>query len=98
MPGAADYARRYRPEGFTGVRPFSLLAELRRCFAADSDRYFLWVPVFLALGVACYFGLSAEPPFWLAMLLPIVMGGLLWSVRLRPLAALGAAALFSVVL
>ncbi len=80
------------------MQPFSLLAELGRCFAADSDRYFLWVPVFLAIGVACYFALSVEPPFWLAMFLPVVAGGLLWGVRLRPLAALCSAALFSAAL
>ncbi|MEQ9796636.1 ComEC/Rec2 family competence protein [Parvibaculum sp.] len=98
VAGAADDGRKYRPGGVTGMQPFSLLAELGRCFAADSDRYFLWVPVFLAIGVACYFALSVEPPFWLAMFLPVVAGGLLWGVRLRPLAALCSAALFSAAL
>ena len=32
---------------------------------ADSDRWVLWFPVFLGIGVGGYFGLSFEPPLWI---------------------------------
>lgn len=98
VAGTADYGRKYRPDLSAGAAPAVLLAWVGRCFAADSDRYFLWVPVFIGAGVACYFGLGIEPPLWLAILLLTVAGGLLWTFRLRPMAALCSAALFSVAL
>lgn len=32
--------------------------------AAERDRWVLWLPVFIALGVLVYFQLPAEPPLW----------------------------------
>ena len=33
-------------------------------FAAERDRWILWIPVLLGFGVAVYFGLPEEPPAW----------------------------------
>jgi hypothetical protein len=34
------------------------------CFAAERERWPLWMPVMVGLGIAVYFGLSEEPPPW----------------------------------
>ncbi len=42
---------------------------------AERERWLLWLPVALALGIGLYFALPAEPPVWLgpALLLPIAL-------------------------
>src|SRR5215470_4989836 len=42
---------------------------LRRALAAERDRWFLWLPVFLGTGIGLYFSLTVEPPLWLALVL-----------------------------
>ncbi|MGV8996257.1 MAG: ComEC/Rec2 family competence protein [Parvibaculaceae bacterium] len=54
------------------VHPFlhfaaRLAGLLRESFLAESNRWFLWSPVFVGAGVACYFALPAEP--WLSLVL-----------------------------
>ncbi|NQV84462.1 MAG: ComEC/Rec2 family competence protein [Rhodospirillales bacterium] len=39
----------------------SFLSGLRR----DRERWILWLPVFFGTGIAIYFGLRAEPPWWI---------------------------------
>ena len=39
----------------------SFLTGLRR----DRDRWVLWLPVFFGTGIAVYFGLRAELPWWI---------------------------------
>lgn len=41
------------------LRPF------RDLLAAEQDRWVLWLPVFYAAGIGCYFLLATEPPAWL---------------------------------
>lgn len=59
---------------------------LRASYAADNDRLFLWIPVFMGAGIALYFGLGFEPPFWAALLPPPVAAWFAWRARHRPLA------------
>lgn len=40
-------------------------------FAAERDRWILWIPVLMGFGVAVYFGLPGEPPAWFAPSLAI---------------------------
>ncbi|MGE5506209.1 MAG: ComEC/Rec2 family competence protein [Actinomycetota bacterium] len=41
----------------------------------ERERWPLWLPVFLGLGIAVYFGLPAEPPLWLgAVILGLTLG------------------------
>ncbi|MCR0982231.1 ComEC/Rec2 family competence protein [Roseomonas populi] len=66
--------------------------------AAEWDRWPLWLPVVMGIGVLAYFALLAEPnPFWAVLPLPLLGAALLLRGR-RPLAAaalalIGAAAL-----
>jgi competence protein ComEC len=41
-------------------------------FAAERERWPLWMPVMVGLGIAAYFGLSEEPPPWLG---PMIVAG-----------------------
>lgn len=76
--------------------PAAARREIAASFAAEADRYFLWAPVFIAMGVATYFALPNEPPLWTAPLALAAAGGTLWSVGRRPLLALAAMALLAV--
>ncbi|MGE4281290.1 MAG: ComEC/Rec2 family competence protein [Magnetospirillum sp.] len=41
----------------------------------ERERWPLWLPVFLGLGIAVYFALGVEPPWWLgALVLAVVLG------------------------
>ncbi len=40
--------------------------QLKSCFLYERTRWFLWVPVFFALGIGIYFALPSEPPLWCA--------------------------------
>lgn len=89
-------------------RPFQALIPLEPVAAwlalpgkllnAESDRWFLWSPVFMALGVGAYFSLSFEPPLWLSGLLltSLVIG--LWLLRNRGPSAIVLTALLLVTL
>ncbi|MFZ1990581.1 MAG: ComEC/Rec2 family competence protein [Alphaproteobacteria bacterium] len=48
----------------------SALEWLRGEFAAECDRYVLWLPVFLGIGIGLYFLLPSEPP----AIVPIILG------------------------
>ncbi|HMK68617.1 MAG TPA: ComEC/Rec2 family competence protein, partial [Stellaceae bacterium] len=43
------------------------LAALRRALEAERDRWFLWLPVFLGIGIGVYFSLTVEPPLWIGL-------------------------------
>ena len=45
------------------------LADLSARLAAERDRWRYWLPVALGVGVAAYFGVTVEPPPWLAPIL-----------------------------
>lgn len=53
------------------------LAWLGHHAAEERERWVLWVPVFIGVGIAAYFGLYAEPPIWSGA------GGLLAAVAIR---------------
>jgi competence protein ComEC len=67
---------------------------LSRNLGEERERWFLWVPVFLSLGIAAYFALPFEP--WLpgSLVLVLLLGGGLFLLRLRPVLALVTASLF----
>ena len=65
---------------------------------AESDRWVLWLPVFLGAGVVAYFALDTEPPVWLGFALVAGFGAAALAGRRRPalfapMLALAAAAL-----
>ncbi|MBX3447055.1 MAG: ComEC/Rec2 family competence protein [Parvibaculaceae bacterium] len=98
MARTEDFPEAYGARLTLRELPGAAIAWLRRSFAAESGRYFLWTPVFLGLGIASYFALPSEPPLWAAGLGLALAGLLLWAVRRWPAVALCAAALFCVAL
>ena len=73
-------------EGFEATapgrpRPFRRLAA---SFAAEADRYILWLPVLFGGGIALYFALTAEPPIWLGPSVSLVAAVAAFVVRRRP--------------
>lgn len=67
-------------------------------FLAERDRWPLWFPVLLGLGIGLYFSLPFEPPLWFGWLFGGILG--FWALRLhnRPLVAAGVLALALVLL
>jgi len=64
------------------VRP--VLGWFTRCAISDRERWSLWIPVAVGLGVASYFSIPAEPPLWLgwAAALGAIMIGVVGRARL----------------
>jgi hypothetical protein len=52
-----------------------------RALEAETERWFLWLPVFFAAGILAYFALSTEPDPHLATALVLGTLGLLLTVR-----------------
>lgn len=73
-------------------------SKMSDAFIAERDRWPLWFPVLLGLGIGLYFSLSFEPPLWFGWLIGGILGA--WSMRLRsrPLVAAGLVALALVLL
>jgi len=51
------------------------------CFRTERERWPLWAPVLIGIGIAGYFTLGSEPPVWLGGLFVFVAAGFLWSGR-----------------
>lgn len=54
-----------RPSGTPWKLAAAFLVLIRDQFYAERARWVLCVPVFLGVGIACYFMLSDEPPIWM---------------------------------
>jgi competence protein ComEC len=72
---------------FRRMVPMSIAAALAHsaqdAFAAERDRWILWLPVLVGAGIASYFALSSEPPPWLGtMLLAACAAAATLTVRL----------------
>ena len=52
-----------------------------RLFRTERERWPLWAPVLIGIGIASYFTLGSEPPAWLGGLFLFVAAGFLWSGR-----------------
>ena len=57
------------------------LARLAATFGAERDRWVLWLPPAVALGIAAYFALPVEPPLWLGAMVLILAVGAAWFGR-----------------
>ncbi|MDO8289290.1 MAG: ComEC/Rec2 family competence protein [Parvibaculum sp.] len=76
-----------------------MAAYLRTSFFAESNRWFLWSPVFVGVGVALYFALPVEPYLTLSLAALALASALFAVARYRlSLLALPAAILFCVAL
>lgn len=84
MPGGGKQAWRNDGDGprrATGTRAPAVLAAIARCLEAESDRWFLWIPVLFAGGILSYFALPDEPGAASAAALVIAAIGLCVAVR-----------------
>src|SRR5687767_915534 len=70
---AAERRRRFRP-----------IAALTAAVAAEGERCVLWLPVFFGAGIAGYFSLTFEPPWWLGLVVTIAATALAVAVRRWP--------------
>ena len=61
------------------------LAAVGRALAVESDRWFLWLPVFFAAGIIAYFALSNEPQPRVAAALVLGAIGICLALRSAPL-------------
>jgi len=63
IAGAAGLGQRLAP-------PLLGIAQgLWGALSAERDRWFLWLPAFLGVGIGIYFSLTVEPPLWLGLVL-----------------------------
>jgi competence protein ComEC len=77
--------------------PSRIWEKLVEFFAAERERWPLWLPVLFAFGVGFYFALPVEPPLWLgaALMPPVCLLG--WIFRLRQAALLSAIAISALI-
>ena len=61
-----------------------LAALFAEALEAETDRWILWLPVFVAAGIALYFALPAEPETRVAAAFVLGALGLFWFVRGSP--------------
>jgi len=67
------------------------LSRLAAPFLLETERWLLWFPAFLAVGIAIYFGLPDEPPLWSGFTILALLGGLAIVLRRRPFVLLALA-------
>ena len=68
-------------------RPFAALAAL---LSAEGERRAHWVPVFLGAGIAAYFALTVEPPWWIGAAATVVAVAVAAALRRVRIARAGA--------
>ena len=80
--------------------PASMIQHVRSAFSrltdalgAEQERWPLWLPVFLGVGIGVYFGLPREPPGWLGLAVLAVAVAATIAARKRPIGLLAGIAL-----
>ena len=59
-------------------------SRLAAVLTGERDRWILWLPVMVGLGIGVYFGLPAEPPLWLGAVSVAAAAAAGWGMRRRP--------------
>ena len=62
------------------------VSALLRTLEDESDRYFLWIPVFFGVGIGAYFALPGEPSVLATTALLCIGASLCWASRSFPVA------------
>src|SRR4051794_16129343 len=75
-------------------RHFRPIAALAEALSAEGERRVHWLPVFLGTGIAIYFALTVEPPWWLG--LAATLASVAVAVALRRVATVRTMALLLV--
>ncbi len=60
---------------------YSVVTAIRSALLKDRERWVLWAPVFIALGIGGYFQLEFEPPVWLGVVVTVFFMALSWWLR-----------------
>ncbi|MBR1604805.1 MAG: ComEC/Rec2 family competence protein [Alphaproteobacteria bacterium] len=70
--------------------------ELNKILERENERFFLWVPVVVAMGILSYFALKFEPSIWvsLAVIETLIVLAYFWRLSPQRLQILGWVALF----
>ena len=64
--------------------PRAIAGRALACLEGERDRWILWVPVGLGMGISTYFALSFEPSWWIGIgVVCVLVAAALW-VRARP--------------
>ncbi|MGE3784008.1 MAG: hypothetical protein AB7H71_14880, partial [Alphaproteobacteria bacterium] len=71
------------------LRPVAALAD---ALSAEGERRVHWLPVFFGAGIAAYFALTVEPPWWLGVAATVAAGAVAALLRRIPTACAAAAA------
>src|SRR4051794_9447419 len=61
------------------------IAALAAAFSAEGERRVHWLPVFLGAGIAGYFALTVEPPWWLGLAVTLVSVAVAAALRRVPM-------------
>src|SRR3954462_14035900 len=72
-------------------RRFDPFAALAAALSAEGERRAHWLPVFLGSGIAAYFALTIEPPWWVGLAALLACMAVAAALRRIPIA--GAVAL-----
>ena len=65
----------------SNILKFKVLIWFYQALMADRDRWPLWLPVLLGVGIGIYFALPFEPPLWLGWGSFVVLGFMAWARR-----------------
>lgn len=60
------------------------IANIAATALAERERWPLWLPVFLGLGISLYFAVPTEPPLWLGGVTVVGTLALAWATRKSP--------------
>ena len=74
--------------GPAAIHPGQAFQALLSPFLSERDRWPLWLPVLIGVGIAVYFSLSVEPPVWLGVVGLVVTAGAWIIWRSRPFLSL----------
>ncbi len=66
------------------VRPGRAIRTLLSLFLSERERWPLWLPVLIGIGIAVYFSLATEPPTWLGIVGMAITAGVWLICRSRP--------------
>lgn len=66
---------------FAGFTPRAALRSMGAALVGEQDRWVLWTPVILGIGIGLYFALPSEPPLWLGPMALMAAAGARWMGR-----------------
>jgi len=59
----------------------AVIGSMVGAMVGERERWPLWLPVFLGVGIGVYFSLSFEPPLWAGWLAAAIFGAVAWHLK-----------------